>query len=299
MKALRPLGAPVLLALALLVHAACASDEPTLPAPTDAATLAKGVTVQVISTDLSVGRNRVAFALLNESGGVVSTPNVRVSAAPPGADGTPSQETEATFRKWPLGDLGIYTAQLDFSTAGAWELNVSIMGWGGVDGYGSGILEVNDESATPAIGSPAPPSRNKTIEDVESLEQLTTANPPDPDLYQMTIADALAVDRPLVVVFATPAYCKTATCGPQLGEIGRLKEQFESQASFIHVEVFDNPHLIQGDLERAVPVPAAEEWGLLTEPWTFVVDSKGDVAAKFEAFTTAQEIEEALLPLLN
>ena len=86
---------------------------------------------------------------------------------------------------------------------------------------------------------------------------------------------------------------------PNLVEIGTLTERFESQASFLHVEVFDNPHLIQGDLERAVPVPATEEWGLLTEPWTFVVDSNGDVAAKFEAFTTAQEIEEALLPLLN
>ena len=285
--------------MAVLVHAACGSDAPTLPAPTDAPDTAKVVTVQVISTDLSVGVNRVAFALLNDSGGVVSTPNVRVSATAPGAGGTLSQETQETFRKWPLGDLGIYTAQLDFPTAGAWELNVSIMGWGGVDGHANGILQVKMESATPAIGSPAPSSRNKTIDDVESLEQLTTANPPDPDLYESTIADALGLGKPLVVVFATPAYCKTATCGPQLGEIGTLKEQFAPQASFIHVEVFDNPHLIHGDLERAVPVPAAEEWGLLTEPWTFVVDSNGDVAAKFEAFTTAQEIEEALHPLLN
>ena len=299
MKTIRRFLAPIFLTLAVLSYAACASDEPTLPAAPGAPASATGVTVQIISTDLSVGRNRVAFALLNESGGVVSTPNVRVSATAPGTDGTPSDETRATFRKWPLGDLGIYTAQLDFSTAGPWRLSVSIMGWGGVDGNGDGILEVKAKSATPAIGSSAPASRNKTIDDVESLEQLTTANPPDPELYRFTIADALALGKPLVVVFATPAYCKTATCGPQLGEIGTLKERFESQAAFIHVEVFDNPHLIQGDLERAVPVPSTEEWGLLTEPWTFVVDSNGDVAAKFEAFTTAQEIEEALLPMLN
>ena len=289
----------MLLGLGVVVLAACGSDEPTLPAPTDASIPAKGVTVQVISTDLSVGVNRVAFALLNESGGVVSTPNAGVSATAPGADGTSSQETRVTFRKWPLGDLGVYTAQLDFSTPGAWVLNVSIMGWGGVDRSGNGILEVKRESATPAIGSPAPSSHNKTIDDVETLEQLTTANPPEPDLYRSTIADALVLGKPLVVVFATPAYCKTATCGSQLGEIGILKERFAPQASFLHVEVFDNPHLIQGNLERAVPAPATEEWGLLTEPWTFVVDSNGDVAAKFEAFTTAQEIEEALLPLLN
>ena len=170
------------------------------------------------------------------------------------------------------------------------------MGWGGVDGSGDSVLEVKAESATPAIGSPAPASRNKTIDDVESLEQLTTANPPDPELYRFTIADALALGKPLVVVFATPAYCKTATCGPQLGEIETLKERFESQAAFIHVEVFDNPHLIQGDLERAVAVPATEEWGLLTEPWTFVVDSDGAVAAKFEAFTTCPGDRRGLAP---
>ena len=299
MKTIRRFLAPMFLTLAVLSYAACASDDPTLPAAIDTPAPAKGVTVQIISTDLSVGRNRVAFALLNESGGVVSTPNVSVSATAPGADGTPSQAVRPAFRKWPLGDLGIYTAQLDFSTAGAWGLSVSIMGWGGVDGSGGAMMEVKAESSTPAIGSPAPASRNKTIDDVESLEQLTTANPPDPELYRLTIADALALGKPLVVVFATPAYCKTATCGPQLGEIGTLKERFEAQAGFIHVEVFDDPHLIQGDLERAVPVPATEEWGLLTEPWTFVVDSDGAVAAKFEAFTTAQEIEEALLPLLN
>ena len=119
MKTIRRFLAPMFLTLAVLSYAACASDDPTLPAAIDTPAPPKGVTVQIISTDLSVGRNRVAFALLNESGGVVSTPNVSVSATAPGADGTPSQAVRPAFRKWPLGDLGIYTAQLDFSTAGA------------------------------------------------------------------------------------------------------------------------------------------------------------------------------------
>ncbi len=299
MKTARRLAALIFLALAALAYAACASAEPTSPSATDTPAPAGAVTVQVISTDLSVGRNRVAFALFDESVALVSTPDVGVTATAPGSEGTPAQEDRAVFRKWPVGNLGIYTVQLDFPIAGAWELSVSTVGQDGVERSGGATLEVKRESSTPAIGSPAPASRNKTIDDVEGLEQLTTADPADPDLYQMTIADALALGKPLVAVFATPAYCKTATCGPQVGEIETLKERFKSEAAFIHVEVFDNPHLIQGDLERAVPVPATEEWGLLTEPWTFVVDSHGAIAAKFEAFTTAQEIEEALVPLLN
>ena len=42
-------------------------------------------------------------------------------------------------------------------------------------------------------------------------------------------------------------------------------------------------------------VPAVEEWGLVSEPWTFVVDCHGLVAAKFEQFTPAEDMEAALL----
>ena len=45
-------------------------------------------------------------------------------------------------------------------------------------------------------------------------------------------------------------------------------------------------------------VATVEEWGLPTEPWTFVVDREGRVQAKFEQFTPAEEIEAALKDLL-
>jgi len=41
-----------------------------------------------------------------------------------------------------------------------------------------------------------------------------------------------------------------------------------------------------------------DEWGLPTEPWTFVIDSQGLVQAKFEQFTTADQIEAKLLEIL-
>ena len=47
-------------------------------------------------------------------------------------------------------------------------------------------------------------------------------------------------------------------------------------------------------LNNAVISPTAEEWGLPSEPWTFVVDGDGVIRAKFEAFTTRDELEAAL-----
>ena len=111
----------------------------------------------------------------------------------------------------------------------------------------------------------------------------------------MTIADAVASRRPLVVVFATPAFCQTATCGPQVEVVGEIRVKYRGLANFVHVEIFDNPGEIQGDLSKAGPTAAVEEWGLPTEPWTFIVDRNGRIAAKFEGFTTAEEIEEALI----
>ena len=97
-----------------------------------------------------------------------------------------------------------------------------------------------------------------------------------------------------MIVFATPLFCSTATCGPQLEVIETVKELYKDEINFIHVEVFDNPHEIEGDLSKARTAPAVEEWGLVTEPWTFIVDSEGRIAAKFEAFTTEEELREHL-----
>ncbi|GIT69223.1 MAG: hypothetical protein Ct9H300mP27_03270 [Chloroflexota bacterium] len=48
------------------------------------------------------------------------------------------------------------------------------------------------------------------------------------------------------VVFATPAFCVSATCGPQLEILTRLKEKYQDRVNFIHVEAFENPHLKEG-----------------------------------------------------
>jgi peroxiredoxin len=138
-----------------------------------------------------------------------------------------------------------------------------------------------------------------TLAGVEDLATITSSPVPDPDLYRLSIDQALEAGKPLVVVFATPAYCKTATCGPQVQVVSQLKDRFSDQANFIHVEVFENPHLIEAGRPAGGFVPAVGEWNLPTEPWTFVLDGAGRVRAKFEVFTTAQELARALEEVLR
>jgi hypothetical protein len=292
----------LLLVVAAASVSACTGADPTSstgPSPTPST---GGLTATVISTDLGVGWNRLAFALLDvESSTTVREPQARVALYSPTdqRQGTPSQTVQALFRPWPLGELGVYSSRVSFDRQGEWGLTVSVTDPAGNTRSARTTVRVKAAPSTPAIGAPAPPSRNKTSRDVSTLAQLTSAPAPDPDLYTMTIQEALASRQPLVVVFATPAFCRAATCGPQVEVISEVKERFRGRAGFIHVEIFDNPDQIQGDLSRAITAPAVAEWGLQTEPWTFIVDRDGRVAAKFEAFATASEIEEGLSPVLE
>ena len=163
----------------------------------------------------------------------------------------------------------------------------------------SARVSVRERSLTPALGAPAPLTKSKTLSDTPAMDELTSDPQPDSALYTMTIAEAVASGEPLVVVFSTPAYCTTATCGPQLDVLKQAKERHSDRANFIHVEVYDNPHEIEGDLSNARIAPAVTEWGLPSEPWTFVVGSDGLVAAKFEGFATFDELEQALLAAMG
>ncbi len=46
-------------------------------------------------------------------------------------------------------------------------------------------------------------------------------------------------------------------------------------------------------------LPFTAKWGLRSEPWVFLVDGAGNVAARFEAVVTMDELTGALTPLLD
>ena len=264
----------------------------------------------LVSQDLGVGPNRVAFGLVDFNGMPVRADKAQVQAVyfPPGRNqGEIRDSAAARFMRWPPpGERGMFVANLTFDVAGEgtgpqdglWELRVTAATPEGAELTARTALRVAENSSTPAIGAPAPASVTPTSADVEDLRTITSASNPDPELYELSVHQALLEEKPLVVVFATPAFCVSATCGPQVEILSQVKERYRDQANFIHVEVFEDPHLIQGGRPGGGLVPAVEEWGMPTEPWTFVVDREGRVRAKFEQFTPAEEIEVALKDLL-
>ena len=296
------IAVPIAAALVLSV-AACSSDAgPPTPTPAPSSSAASGagwsVRVAVATTDLAVGTNRLAFGVLGEEGAIrVSEASVAFTYL----DATPTVVTHvetASFIEWPSG-VGVYVTETSFDRAGRWGAIVEVGPESGVKWRGQAGFVVEEKSSSPGIGEAPPASENKTARNVSKLSELTTAPIPDPDLYQLTIAEAMGNGKPTVVAFATPAFCSTATCGPQVLVLSAVKDRHEGEADFIHVEVYDNPSEMEGDIERGRLSPLMDEWGLQTEPFTFVLDADGRVVGKFQGFATEREIEDALSSTLS
>ena len=124
-------------------------------------------------------------------------------------------------------------------------------------------IEVKQTSSTPAIGSPAPRSESKTASDADALTDITTDPRPDPDLYRMTIPEALNGSEPLLVTFATPAYCPHGDLWAADETSSRSsRTSMPAGMNFIHVEVYDNPAEIREQgLSAARTVPRARRVG--------------------------------------
>ena len=194
---------------------------------------------------------------------------------------------------------GIHSIELTFDRAGAWGLEVSLPRSDGSTVQISFSFPVREQTRAPAVGQPALRSHSRTLRDVDSLAELSTGREPEPALYELSLSEAIVQSRPLVVVFASPAVCTNALCGPQVEVLSELAARYGERANFIHIDLYENPHEIRGDLDRAVWTPILAEWGLETDEWIFVVDARGIVAARFEAFVTREELEAALLRVLE
>ena len=295
----------VLLALTLgTLAAACGGAAPTPPSPQAQATPrtdASGTIVPILATTvLRVGSQRVAFLLVT-SDALVTEPTAAISTTHVDGDGR-GETAEASFYLWPYGLRGAYATELTFDKPGRWRLDITI--GGGEVRSTQLFVDVAEGSPIPDVGELPPFAANKTLASVERIAQLTSDPTPDPELYLLTIPEAIITERPTVLVFATPALCTSPTCGPQVDTVSELRERHPAEANFIHVEIYDNPDEIQGDLDRAVFSPVVETWGFpsvpgwFNESWTYILAPDGRIAHRFEGFASLEELEAALADVL-
>lgn len=244
-----------------------------------------------VSSEIVVGRNRFLVGLLSgENDAPIASPRIDMSISFFDLDKSarkPTTTEKMDFVWTQKPRTGLYVNEVTFDSPGKWGAEVRLDG-ARMDETVRASFSVGRQSSTPAVGERPPAVDTPTAGDVKGLRTISTDSDPDPRFYRMSIADALRSGNPSVIVFATPKFCVSATCGPTLDIVKRVSEGYPHM-NFVHVEPYRLP---VGD-ERKV-VPAALRWGLPTEPWVFVVDSNGRLAAKFEGIVGAPELRDAL-----
>ncbi len=254
-----------------------------------------GYIIALGTPDLSPGAHRISVVIEGPNG-LVEFPALGITVVPQDAPGE-MQEVVARFSRFPDGVRGFHVTSVDFTAVGRWNLILHIPAEGGFDDVGIAI-DVPEDTSAPSVGDAAPASASRTLIDVANIADLSTGETPDPGLYLISLADAVAADKPFVVVFASPGFCTNAFCGPQAEVLSEVRELFGDRANYIHVDLFENPEQVRLG-EEPIETPILEEWGLHTDEWTFIVNAEGVVVARFEAFAPLAEVEAALAQVLE
>jgi hypothetical protein len=248
-----------------------------------------------VSSELTVGSNRFIIGLLDSNDAPVNNPDIEVSVDffdLAESESEPATSSNFEFVESVPGKRGVYVSNVEFAAPGEWGAEVDLSG-GGVDENLLASFEVREDSSTPSLGEAVPPSDTLTADDAKNLSDISTDTEPDPKFYELSVAQALDEGEPFVVAFATPKFCASATCGPTLDIVKEASADYP-QVNYLHVE----PYMNLDDPDNLRPIEAVREWGLPSEPWVFVVDADGKLAAKYEGVLSADELRQTLSELV-
>jgi protein-disulfide isomerase len=248
---------------------------------------AKRTSIELGTTDLGVGRNRISFFVLDSESRAVERPTARVWLARR-LDDPP--EAEATARLEHLGvpgEPGVYVATLDVPQPGTYSLLAEPVGAPGVQALGT--FHVRPKAAAPSVGDRAVAVLTPTVEGGIDPKTITTARPPDVELLRVSVAEALAAGRPFVVTFASPLFCRKRACGPVVDVVRSVAGRWRGRGiDFIHVEVYEDNDVQRGYNEWM------RAWDLPSDPFTYVVDGRGVIRTKLEGAFSPGELDAAV-----
>jgi hypothetical protein len=276
---------------AALVVGACAGEVAPGASPTSSSLQA-----QVVASEVVVGSQQRVPIGITDHNTPVNDAKVHVRGFMlQGTTGIFKGESDAPFKGDGLEGRGVYVAHLSFDKPGDWGVEVTATRPNGARLSQRLAVNVIDKPLVPAVGEPAPATRNPTAKDVADVETIDSGRPVD-DMHQISIADAIQQHRPALVVFATPAFCTSNTCGPEVKVIQGLEPAYRDRLTFIHVEIYRD---FKPDPSKRKLAQAVLDWRLQTEPWVFLIDSKGIIQSRFEGPTASDEVKAAIDQLLH
>jgi hypothetical protein len=249
---------------------------------------------------LKPGENRIGFGLFRSNGNMVRESVVALYVAR--ADGThpagpfparrESLKTDAPYRsKQAATDATpyVYVALATFPRPGRYGMVAVVK-------HGSRLLASAPIDITvgragagpPDVGQQAPKMTTLTPDDVGGdLSKLTTRQPALRSLVDTNFADVLG-RKPVVLGFATPQLCQSRVCGPVVDVMAQLQAKYGSRVAFIQQEIY-----VDNTVSKGLR-PQLATYRLQTEPWIYVIDARGKIAARFEGALSVEELDAAV-----
>jgi len=246
------------------------------------------------TNEYSLGFNRIVFSIINNEGSEskkslkVSVENIKTSK---------SYAFDPIFYNWPNKSGGFYVLNITFDNTGSYLINIKDLN--DSDFIYRKEINVSDNELTPSLGELIPILHNKIVTRTQDISEITSDPEPDYDFYKFKLSEALNHNKLIIVFFLSPNFCKTATCFPQLDVLKKLKSKYHDKITFIHVEVYENPHLIKGNLKNAKISSVLNGWNIKSEPYTFLIDENNYLFRKFQGYVSYEEIENYIVKLTN
>ena len=269
------------------------------------------LTAIIASSDLAVGKQRMSFVVLDGDLPVTGKsayvrffknadsgqPKLVGEGPIPWADLGAEEADHGGPNHTDTAITGIYYVNAAFDEPGVWGLGVTLGERADAAKEARVQFTVKAKNETFALGEKATAATNATLKD-RPIAQIHTGDVPDAGFHDLTIAQAISSGKPSVVVFATPAFCRTRTCGPSLQVAIKAAAKVAGKVNFVHVEPYEldtTGNLANGpDGKPFVLVPSAVAWRLPTEPWVFVVDESGTVVGRFDGPYALEELDHIL-----
>jgi hypothetical protein len=203
-----------------------------------------------------------------------------------------SLETKAAFRAQttandPDSAVAVYTTNIDLPKNGEWRIGALVREGDELTATLLPSAIVGEFTDVPRVGQGPPPIHTPTPASVgNDLSKLTTRVPPE-TMNQEDFADVLG-KKPIVLLFATPQFCQSRTCGPVVDIASQVQQDYGDKAAFIHMEIYND-----NDPSEGVR-PQVRAFHLPSEPWVFVIDRSGVIRTEIEGAFGVDELTEAV-----
>jgi hypothetical protein len=150
----------------------------------------------------------------------------------------------------------------------------------------------------PGPGDRMPSLVTPTVANPAGVDPICTLAPQCP-LHSISLDTALTQHRPIAFLIATPAHCKTATCGPVVSILLGAQAEFGDKVTLIHNEVYKSGQLATKNINAPGNLtPAIEAMRVTFEPLLVLVKPDGTILRRLDTLFDSTELRQGLQDLL-